>query len=93
MIFVAQRRASSPEPIQEVRAWFAAEVARRVAADGLTFAGLILWDVCPTEVGWVHRIEVELAEAGDRRPTGCETIAALMSADEFRACAREVRAL
>ncbi len=97
MIYVAHRASSSPAPSGMVRDWFAEVIERRLAVDDLVFAGLVLWEVCErghaSSLRFIHRIEVEMAPAGGLRRTGRETIRRLLSENEFRACAREVRAL
>jgi hypothetical protein len=85
--------ATTARPTPAIRDWFVDGIVQRMNADRLVFAGLVLWDVQPSSSGWVHRIEVQLVDAVERAPTPRETVRRLMSEYEFRACAREVRAL
>lgn len=103
MIYQIAVRSVEPGQNKGLRWWFVDAVDRRCQRDRLVFVGLLLWDVVDTDphapegpaIGprWLHRIEVELLPAGERKPTSRETITGLMSADEFRAVERRGCAL
>lgn len=87
---------SAPTLPNHMRSELVGFVAERCRDSRLVFVGLIMWDVVALETAppkWLHRVEVELAPAGERKPTSLETITALMSADEFRAVERRGYAL